>query len=446
MKVDPIISSSNKTIIDNISQLNDLTEDYQYTNKESKHINTCAQNLFSIGKALKIYEKEYNNFPEWLSDLYPKYLSKSNVLICPADEEHGVPIIPYDTDPNLPVSYNYDCNPDYYQRWLKMERQVHQDANPIVRCSHHANPDSKHTLVSNLHLSLSFSNSIFGSEADWRKHPISMYGNLQAAIDGYEKALEFIPGDPNFFYIYIELIRLYAETEREKDLENLIIKFKSVMNPHGEDIMRFRDYFTLLEMLRVCNKHKDALQLCEYLEKTEPENPWLKSLYRELAVTHEEMGNIELAETYFGKYDSKRKMVGKHAPDFSATDMDGNPISLKDFRGNVVLLDFWATTCGPCIEEMSNIKRIYDTYSDKGFDVIGINVDGDESDVNNFLTECKLPWRQIFNGEEGDLKKLYCIRGIPSLWLIDCAGKVISNNSRGYELRKLVDEAVTEKL
>ena len=205
-------------------------------------------------------------------------------------------------------------------------------------------------------------------------------------------------------------------------------------------------YFTLLEMLRACKKHKEALQLCENLERTEQKNPWIKSLYREFAVTHEELGNMELADIYCDKYDAKREMVGKPAPDFTVTDVEGVSFTLKDYLDKVVLLDFWATTCGPCIGEMPKLKRIYDTYNDQGFDVIGISLDGDESDMHDFLEKCQLPWRQIYNGKDGNLKKLYQIRGIPSLWLIDRQGKVISYKARGYELRKLVEEAVKAKI
>ena len=446
MNLSLLLTSAISAVTENETDVPKIRVDFDdgslITEQESQNLKTCTQNLASIGEALQTFEKEHGNFPEWLSELHPKYLTNPNALVCPEDVDQGIPIIPYDTDPNLPVSYNYDCEPEYYKRWLKEERHVHNDTNPIVRCPHHANPNSEHTFLSNLYLNLSFSNTIFISEGDWRKQPIRVYGNLEAAIDGYEKALELTTEDPNFFYLYIELIRLYVTAEREKDVENLIVKFKSVMKPHGEDIMRFRDYFTLMEMLRACNKHKEALQLCENLERTEQKNPWLKSLYRELAVTHEELGNMELADMYFDKYDAKRKMVGKPAPDFTVPDIEGNSFTLKDYHGKVVLLDFWATTCGPCIREMSNVKRIYDSYKDRGFEVIGISLDGDESDMQNFLAKCQLPWRQIFNGEDGHLKKLFGIRGIPSLWLIDREGKVISYKSRGYKLRKLVDEAV----
>lgn len=437
-----VISAVNVNVSDKSKIRIDFEDESLITDQESKNLKTCTQNLVSIGEALRTYEKEHGGFPEWLSDLHPKYLTNANSLICPADEEQGVPILPYDTDPNLPVSYNYDCDPEYYQQWLKDERHVYNGANPIVLCPHHANPYSDSTLLANLYLNLSFSNTIYLSEGDWKKDPIGMYGNLEAAIAGYKKALQLVPEDPNFFDLYSQLIRLYVRAEQEKDAESLIESFKSVMKPHDGDIMRFRDYFTLLEMLRAGNKHQEALQLCENLERTEQKNPWLKSLYRELAVTHEELGNVELADTYFNKYDSKRKMIGKPALDFSATDIDGNSISLKDYKGKVVLLYFWATWCGPCTGNMPIVKKVYDANRDFGFDVISINRDTEESDMSEYLNVCSLPWRQIFDGKEGPLKKLYSVSGMPSKWLIDKDGNIISYEFRSAELHKLVRDIV----
>ena len=424
----------------------DFADESLLTEQESQNLKTCAQNLIAIAKALQTYKKEHANFPEWLSELHPKHLTNPDALICPADEDQGVPILLYNTDPNLPVSYNYDCDPEYYQQWLKHERHVYNGANPIVRCPHHANLDVDSTLISTLYLNLSFSSNVYLSDAFWHKHPINMYGSLQAAIVGYERALQLVPDDPNFFRLYPELLRLYMEAKQEKDVENIIKSFKSVMKPHGEDIMRFRDYWTLVEMLKIVGKHEEALQLLQHLEKTEKENPFIRSIFREIAMIHEEKGNAELSKAYFLKADSKLEMIGKPAPDFSSTDINGNPISLKDYRRKVVLLDFWATWCGPCIGEMPNVKKIYDTYKDMGFVVIGISLDNNASEVRDFLKECELPWRQIFDGQDGPLKKLFQIRGIPSLWLIDRQCKVISYKARGAELRKLVDKAVKAKV
>ncbi len=424
------------------NKIRDTVEIPSFSNEDNEELKLCIENLKRIGNALQDYERDNNTFPEWLSDLYPTYLEDNNYLICPADEDKGIQILPYDVDPNLPVSYSYDCDPEYYERWMKQERQVYSDANPIVRCTHHGNIESDSSLLTNLHINLSFSNSIYISEGDWRKSPVEMYGGLEEAISAYENAIELVPEDPSFFNLYSELIRLYVTTDREKDAENLIDSFKSIMKPHDEDIMRFRDYFTLLEMLRACNKHQDALQLCENLERTEKKNPWLKSLYRELAVTHEELGNIELADTYFGKYDSKREMIGKPAPDFSKIDIEGNPISLKDYQGKVVLIDFWGMPCGPCIAEMPNILKVYNTYNHLGFEVIGVMVNYDEEELNKYLSKCKLPWRLINEGNDSILKKLYHVRGIPSPWLIDRQGIVISYQARGAKLKKLVEEAL----
>ncbi|MDE0684490.1 MAG: redoxin domain-containing protein [Candidatus Poribacteria bacterium] len=401
--------------------------------------------MIAIGKALQTYEKEHANFPEWLSELHPKYLTNPDALICPADEDQGVPILTYNTDPNLPVSYNYDYDPEYYQQWLKHERHIYKGANPIVRCPHHANPDSDSTLISTLYLNLSFSSNVYLSDAFWHKHPINMYGSLQAAIAGYERALQLVPDDPSFFTLYPELLRLYMEAKEEKDVENIIKSFKSVMEPHGEDIMRFRDYWTFVEMLKIVGKHEEALQLLQHLEKTEQENPFIRSIFREIAMIYEEKGNVELASTYFLKADARLGMIGKPAPNFSETDIDGNPISLKDYHGKVVLLDFWTTTCGPCIAEMPNMKKVYDAYEDVGFDVIGVNIDTYEADLHEFLKVCDLPWRQIFGGRDSPLKKLYRVRGVPSPWLMDKAGNVISYQARGAALKKLVAEAVKNK-
>ncbi|MDE0399390.1 MAG: redoxin domain-containing protein [Candidatus Poribacteria bacterium] len=423
----------------------DLADESLLTGQESQNLKTCTQNLVAIGKALQTYKKEHGDFPQWLSELHPKYLTNPDALICPADEDQGVPILTYNTDPNLPVSYNYDCDPEYYRQWLKHERHVYNGANPIVRCPHHANLDVDSTLISKLYLNLSFSNDVYLSNAFWYKHPIKMYGSLQAAIAEYERALQLVPDDPNFFTLYPELLRLYMEAKQEKDVENIIKNFKSVMKPHGEDIMRFRDYWTFVEMLKIVGKHEEALQLLQHLEKTEKENPFIRSIFREIAMIHEEKGNVELASTYFLKADARLGMIGKPAPNFSATDIDGNPISLKDYHGKVVLLDFWTTTCGPCIAEMPNMKKVYDAYKDVGFDVIGINIDADEADLHEFLKACDLPWRQIFGGQDSPLKKLYRVLGVPSPWLMNREGNVISYQARGAALKKLVAEAVREE-
>ncbi|MDE0017569.1 MAG: TlpA disulfide reductase family protein [Candidatus Poribacteria bacterium] len=95
-------------------------------------------------------------------------------------------------------------------------------------------------------------------------------------------------------------------------------------------------------------------------------------------------------------------LVGKVVPNFSATDLHGKPISLQDYRGKVVLLDFWAVWCGPCVGEMPNVKEVYETHKYQGFDIIGISLDTDEERLRNYLKENDIPWRQIYSGKRWD--------------------------------------------
>ena len=146
----------------------------------------------------------------------------------------------------------------------------------------------------------------------------------------------------------------------------------------------------------------------------------------------------------------------KPAPDFSSTDLDGNPISLQQYRGKVVLLDFWAVWNGFCIGEILRVKKIYDTYKDQGFDIIGVSLDTDETKLHNYLEENDIPWRQIYSGLErqSPLAQQYDVRSIPTRWLIDRDGKLIahearhkliSRRGREADLEQLVAEAVVDK-
>ena len=161
----------------------------------------------------------------------------------------------------------------------------------------------------------------------------------------------------------------------------------------------------------------------------------------------------------FGKLGLSRRLAeayekfGKPAPDFFATDLDGKPISLRDYRGKIVLLDFWAVWNGFCIGEMLRVKKIYDTYKDQGFDIIGVSLDTDETKLRNYLEKNKILWRQIYSGLErqSPLAQQYDVRSLPARWLIDRDGtliaheathKLISAEGREADLEQLIANVV----
>ena len=187
------------------------------------------------------------------------------------------------------------------------------------------------------------------------------------------------------------------------------------------------------------------MRIClRFLRQAEQQQPNEKFILEKLSFIHERLGNTELAEAYGRKFDPRYELLGMPVPDFSATDLDGNPISLQDYRGKVVLLDFWVFWDPPCAVKMPEVRKIYDTYKDEGFDIIGVNLDDEEVILQNYVKENSIPWRQIFDQGAGEdsLVQHYGIGDIPEMWLIDRAGRLITHKARGADLERLVAAAV----
>ena len=266
-----------------------------------------------------------------------------------------------------------------------------------------------------------------------------MYGSLEKAIAAFEVKLQDAPSNGRIFELYPALARLYTKTGQEQKADILVNNFKLVM-----DSEHIKDNFILGDMLEKMGRHQDALQVYEGLEKQDSNDRYI---FQRLAQVHEKLGNIEIAKAYHIKFDPALALIGKSVPDFSATDLDGKPISLRDYRGKVVLLDFWAVWCPPCTDEIPNIKKVYDTYKNAGFDVIGISLDHHEYELRDYIKTNNIRWRQIFSGKgwKSPVPRQYNIRSIPAPWFIDREGRLISHNARGTDLERLVTEAVQNK-
>ena len=180
-------------------------------------------------------------------------------------------------------------------------------------------------------------------------------------------------------------------------------------------------------------------------EKRLAENPNDRTALTSLANIHDKLGNTDLAHEYRVKTNPTLAWKGQVLPEFSpVVDLNGKPVSLADYRGKLVLLDFWATWCGPCITEMPNIKEVYKKYHDKDFEIIGISLDTDAAALRTFIKENQLPWRQVFDGKgwETPLAQQYGVRSIPAQFLIDREGTVISVRARGKRLKDLVEAEI----
>jgi thiol-disulfide isomerase/thioredoxin len=121
--------------------------------------------------------------------------------------------------------------------------------------------------------------------------------------------------------------------------------------------------------------------------------------------------------------------------------LTGEKLDLKNYEGKVLLVDFWATWCPPCIAEIPNMKKNYEAYRDKGFEIVGLSCDRDKDTVEKFVKAREIPWAIVY-GDKGPSPSFeyYGISGIPQMILVGKDGKVISTSARGEELDKLLEK------
>lgn len=142
--------------------------------------------------------------------------------------------------------------------------------------------------------------------------------------------------------------------------------------------------------------------------------------------------------------DVKGTMVGYTAKNFSQTTPDGKKVSLTDFRGKYVLIDFWASWCRPCRMENPNVVSAYNKYKDKGFTVLGVSMDTNKDLWVAAIQQDNLTWTHVsdLKGWANEVGKLYNVTGIPQNYLIDKEGKIVAKDLRGAALDEKLAETI----
>lgn len=165
-----------------------------------------------------------------------------------------------------------------------------------------------------------------------------------------------------------------------------------------------------------------------YLEKYGNENqPYMVELKKNLA-------------------NAKNFVIGGIAPDFEQNTLDGQPMKLSSLRGKVVLVDFWASWCGPCRRENPHVVKLYDKYKSKGFEVLGVSLDRTKGAWEKAIAKDKLTWSHVsdLKGWKNVVAKQYSVTSIPHTILLDQEGKILARNLRGADLDAKLKELFGE--
>ncbi len=295
--------------------------------------------------------------------------------------------------------------------------------------------------------------------AKWDRVTIYTDGDITVNSRGYDTAKMkiknppyiFVEGSPDNNFInlidhasyrnYQSMIadgkEMYYADKNKDSVWSAYLKEKDPYKQLSEDfkdrikvlIRAYKDRPVVLYALGMLNWEKDRDIIMPILKNLNQKYPWFKDASEMKAEMEDKIAQANLLKP------------GMPVPVVSYSDKDGNQQGFEQYRGKYLLIDFWASWCGPCRQAVPKVKELYAKYKSQGFEVVSISIDDDKKAWQKAMMEEKMPWQQWLSPEKNQTMKKFLFSGIPTLYLIDKQGKIIGSFT-GYSER--VEQKVAE--
>jgi len=237
------------------------------------------------------------------------------------------------------------------------------------------------------------------------------------------------------------------------------IDLKDIKNPVIKNSEHSSLYYEYSNKLGALNKENERIDLIKKMIEENPGSPTCIffidlldmdtyfSHYEKLSNGLSKYSENDYVKDFIAKIDNTKKLKdGNEAPEISLKDPDGNTIKLSSLKGQYVLIDFWASWCGPCRRENPNNVKLYNKYHEKGFEIYAVSLDKDKQAWLNAIENDGLTWIHVSDLKFWDSEgaKKYNVTGIPYTVLLDKEGKIIGKGLRGNSLKNKLEEIFGE--